>query len=198
MINVKKFHSWPTTTFVFKIEDMNNEQMRREIMAREKRKLGFKFDSIQGGGWQSNKELLDTGTIFFNLKEHLILYINKILSETYVDTATIRLINSWANISRKGEYTLPHIHEEASCSCVYYITPTEEANLYLKDPRSLEQMDKSHHSLKDPYTNVIRKRPFQTGEAILFPSWIEHGVGINVSDSEPISIAANFLIEGTQ
>ena len=31
-------------------------------------------------------------------------------------------------------------------------------------------------------------------EAILFPSWLEHGVGINVSDSERISIAANFLI----
>ena len=194
MINVKKFHSWPTTTFVFKIEDMNNEQMRKEIMAREKRGLGFKFDPIQGGGWQSNKDLLDTGTAFSNLKEHLILYINEILSETYVDTATIKLINSWANISRKGEYTLPHIHEEASWSCVYYITPTEEANLYLKDPRSLEQMDKSHHYLKDPYTNVVRKRPFQTGEAILFPSWLEHGVGINVSDSERISIAANFLI----
>ena len=150
MINVKKFHSWPTTTFVFKIEDMNNEQMRREIMAREKRGLGFKFDPIQGGGWQSNKNLLDTETVFFNLKEHLILYINEILSEIYVDTATIRLINSWANISRKGEYTLPHIHEEASWSCVYYITPTGDASLYLKDPRPLEQMDNSHHYLKKP------------------------------------------------
>ena len=68
MIDVKKFHSWSTTTFVFKIEDLNNEQMRREILAREKRELGFKFDPIQGGAWQSNKELLDTGTIFFNLK----------------------------------------------------------------------------------------------------------------------------------
>ena len=105
------------------------------------------------------------------------------------------MINSWANISRKGEYTLPHIHEEASWSCVYYITPTEEANLYLKDPRPLEQMDRSHHYLKDPYANVIRKRPFQTGEVILFPSWLEHGVGTNVSDSTRISIAANFLIE---
>ena len=48
---------------------MNNEQMRKEIMAREKRALGFKFDPIQGGGWQSNKDLLDTGTAFSNLKK---------------------------------------------------------------------------------------------------------------------------------
>ena len=193
-INVKKIQSWPTSTFVFKIEDMNNEQMQREIIAREKKGLGFKFDPIQGGGWQSNKDLLDTETVFFNLREHLILYINEILSETYIDTATIRMINSWANVSRKGEYTMSHIHEEASWSCVYYITPTGDANLYLKDPRPLEQMDKSHHYLKEPYTNVIRKKPFQTGEVILFPSWIEHGVGINISDSVRISIAANFLI----
>ena len=55
---MKKFHSWSTTTFVFKLEDMNNEQMRKEIMAREKRGLGFKFAPIQGGGWLSNKDLL--------------------------------------------------------------------------------------------------------------------------------------------
>ena len=120
------------------------------------------------------------------------------MSETYVDSATIRMINSWANISRKGEYTLPHIHEEASWSCVYYVTPTGDANLYLKDPRPLEQMDRSHHYLKDPYANVVKKRPFQTGEVILFPSWLEHGVGTNISNSARISIAANFLIEGTQ
>ena len=105
------------------------------------------------------------------------------------------MINSWANISRRGECTMPHIHEESSWSCVYYVTPTEDANLYLKDPRLLEYMDKSHHYLKQPYANIIRKRPFDAGEAILIPSWLEHGVGAGTKDSIRISIASNFLIE---
>ena len=57
-------------------------------------------------------------------------------------------------------------------------------------------MDKSHHFLKQPYANTIRKRPFNEGEAILFPSWLEHGVGAGIKDAIRISIACNFLIEG--
>ena len=192
--NVKSRYMWPTTTYTFTVNNIDNEQIKNRVIEREQKGLGFRFDSIQGSGWQSNKDLLDSE--FPDLKKSLLIGVNEILGQIYVDNASIRMINSWANISRKGEYTLPHIHEEASWSCVYYVTPTEDANLYLKDPRLLEYMDKSHHYLKQPYTNVIRKRPFNEGEAILFPSWLEHGVGAGTKDAIRISIACNFLIEG--
>ena len=192
--NVKSRYMWPTTTYTFTVNNIDNEQIKNKILEREQKGLGFRFDSIQGSGWQSNKDLLDSE--FPDLKKSLLIGVNEILGQIYVDNASIRMINSWANISRKGEYTLPHIHEEASWSCVYYVTPTEDANLYLKDPRLLEYMDKSHHYLKQPYTNVIRKRPFNEGEAILFPSWLEHGVGAGTKNAIRISISCNFLIEG--
>ena len=192
--NVKSKDMWPTTTYTFTVNNIDNEQIKNRIIEREQKGLGFQFDSIQGGGWQSNKDLLDFE--FSYLKKSLVVGVNEILSQFYVDDSTIRMINSWANISRKGECTMPHIHEEASWSCVYYVTPTEDANLYLKDPRLLEYMDKSHHYLKQPYTNVIRKRPFNEGEAILFPSWLEHGVGAGTKNAIRISISCNFLIEG--
>ena len=192
--NVKSRYMWPTTTYTFTVNNIDNEQIKNKILEREQKGLGFRFDSIQGSGWQSNKDLLDSE--FPDLKKSLLIGVNEILSQIYVDNVSIRMINSWANISRKGEYTLPHIHEEASWSCVYYVTPTEDANLYLKDPRLLEYMDKSHHYLKQPYANVIRKRPFNEGEAIIFPSWLEHGVGAGTKDAIRISIACNFLIEG--
>ena len=191
--NVKSRYMWPTTTYTFTVNNIDNEQIKNKILEREQKGLGFRFDSIQGSGWQSNKDLLDSE--FLDLKKSLLIGVNEILGQIYVDNASIRMINSWANISRKGECTMPHIHEEANWSCVYYVTPTEDANLYLKDPRILEKMDKSHHFLKQPYTNVIRKRPFDPGEAILFPSWLEHGVGAGTKDAIRISIASNFLIE---
>ena len=196
--NVKSNDMWPTTTYTFTVNNIDNEQIKNKIIEKEQKGLGFRFDPIQGGGWQSNKDLLDLEfrPEFRDLKKSLLIGINKILGQFYVDDSTIRMINSWANISRKGECTMPHIHEEASWSCVYYVTPTEGANLYLKDPRLLEKMDKSHHYLKQPYANVIRKRPFNEGEAILFPSWLEHGVGAGTKDATRISIACNFLIEG--
>ena len=126
--NVKSKNLWPTTTFTFDVNNNDNEQIKNKCLEREKQGLGFRFDPIQGGGWQSNKALLNSE--FSDLKKSLLIGINEILSQIYVDTASIKMINSWANISRKGEYTMPHIHEEASWSCVYYVTPTEDANLY--------------------------------------------------------------------
>ena len=190
--NVKSKDMWPTTTYTFTVNNIDNEYIKNKVLEREQKGLGFRFDPIQGGGWQSNKDLLDSE--FSDLKKSLLIGINEILSQIYVDDASIKMINSWANISQKGECTMPHIHEESSWSCVYYVTPTEDANLYFKDPRLLEYMDKSHHYLKQPYANMIRKRPFNAGEAILFPSWLEHGVGPNTSDNARISIACNFLI----
>ena len=190
--NVKSKDMWPTTTYTFTVNNIDNEYIKNKVLEREQKGLGFRFDPIQGGGWQSNKDLLDNDFSF--LKQSLLVGVNEILSQIYVDDASIKMINSWANISQKGECTMPHIHEESSWSCVYYVTPTEDANLYFKDPRLLEYMDKSHHYLKQPYANMIRKRPFNAGEAILFPSWLEHGVGPNTSDNARISIACNFLI----
>ena len=192
--NVKSKDMWPTTTYTFTVNDIDNELIKDDILEREQKGLGFRFDPIQGGGWQSNKDLLDYEFSF--LKKSLLVGANEILSKIYIDDASIKMINSWANISRKGQCTMPHIHEESNWSCVYYVTPTEDANLYLKDPRLLEYMDKSHHYLKQPYANTIRKRPFNKGEAILFPSWLEHGVGVGTKDAIRISIACNFLIEG--
>ena len=190
--NVISKNMWPTTTYTFTVNNIDNEHIKNKVLEREQKGLGFRFDPIQGGGWQSNKDLLDSE--FSDLKKSLLIGINEILSQIYVDDASIKMINSWANISRRGECTMPHIHEESSWSCVYYVTPTEDANLYLKDPRLLEYMDKSHHHLRQPYANMIRNRPFNSGEAILFPSWLEHGVGPNTSDNARMSIACNFLI----
>ena len=192
--NVKSNNMWPTTTYTFTVNNIDNEFIKKKILENEYKDLGFKFDPIQGGGWQSNKDLLDLE--FYYLRKSLLIGVNDILGQIYVDDASIKMINSWANISRKGECTMPHIHEESNWSCVYYVTPTEDANLYLKAPRLLEYMDKSHHYLKQPYANIIRKRPFDAGEAILIPSWLEHGVGVGTKDAIRISIASNFLIEG--
>ena len=195
--NVISKNMWPTTTYTFTVNNIDNEQIKNKCLERENKGLGFRFDPVQGGGWQSNKDLLEEpSSVFVNLKKSLLFSANTILSPVYRDDAEIKMIGSWANISMKGEYTMPHIHEGASWSCVYYVTPTGDANLYFKDPRTNEHMDSSHFFTKLPYANMIRKRPFEAGEAILFPSWLEHGVGPSTENDARISIACNLLIEG--
>ena len=57
--NVTSKNMWPTTTYTFTVNNIDNEQIKNKCLEREKQGLGFRFDPIQGGGWQSNKDLLD-------------------------------------------------------------------------------------------------------------------------------------------
>ena len=181
-MNVEQKQLWPTTIFNLKLENLDNDKIKSEVLKRETKGQGFQFNPVQGGGWQSNKSLLGGLDSYASNLEPLRKSI----------------VESVNNIARKGQCTMPHIHEEASWSAVYYVTPTEDGILYLKDPRTQEAMDASHRFLKQPYSNVIGKRPFDAGELILFPSWLEHGVAPSSKDTTRISIACNFLIHGNR
>ena len=80
--NVKSKALWPTVTFTFKVNNIDNEQIKNKCLERENQGLGFRFDSVQGGGWQSNKDLLDSE--FSDLKKSLLVGANEILSQIYV------------------------------------------------------------------------------------------------------------------
>ena len=57
--NVKSKNMWPTPTYTFNVNNIDNEFIKDKVLEREQKGLGFRFDPIQGGGWQSNKDLLD-------------------------------------------------------------------------------------------------------------------------------------------
>ena len=57
--NVTSKNMWPTTTYTFTVNNIDNDHIKDKVLEREQKGLGFRFDPIQGGGWQSNKDLLD-------------------------------------------------------------------------------------------------------------------------------------------
>ena len=73
--NVKGKNMWPTTTFTFTVNNIDNEQIKNKSLEIEKQGLGFRFDPIQGGGWQSNKDLLDSE--FPDFKKSLKSMVNR-------------------------------------------------------------------------------------------------------------------------
>ena len=91
--NVKSNNMWPTTTYTFTVNNIDNERIKNKIIEREQKGLGFHFDAMQGGGWQSNKDLLDFE--FYYLRKSLLIGVNDILGQIYVDDASIKMINSW-------------------------------------------------------------------------------------------------------
>ena len=193
-LKVEQAFYWPTPTYYFKIDKyIDGEFLKKDILEREKNKDGFQFSSIQGSGWQSHKDLLKN-EIYLDLKKCLHIHVKGVLEHLYRDGVEIILKQSWANVSRKSHFTQSHIHEGTHWALVYYVTPTKDAGLYFKDPRIHRHMDTSQKDLRNGFDQIITKKPFESGECILFPSWLTHGVHPNMLDYERISIAANYIV----
>ena len=106
----------------------------------------------------------------------------------------IGLLNSWINFSNRGDYQYDHNHETEMYSDVecyisgayFYKTNGEDGDLSFKSPNVM------HTTTLDIFTKHPRAnfKP-QVGKILLFPSWLEHRVNLNKTDSERISISFN-------
>lgn len=133
----------------------------------------------------------------FNLKEYQ--EFDKILSdickmvgpalENYPDDRPknkFRLTEAWGNINPPQTTISEHLHPGADYSGVLYLKATPHCgNLAFRDPRI-------------HYETIYQTPYFETapaiGRMIIFPGWLRHNIGINLSNEDRIGIAFNINI----
>ena len=102
-------------------------------------------------------------------------------------------VQCWVNINGKGDFNLVHDHKgligETLWSGVFYVdVPKNSGSIMFMDPR-IGLMSDANHMLYDG-TYGFELQP-QSGQLILFPSWLRHYVLPNNQSLERISIAFN-------
>lgn len=146
-------------------------------------------------GWQSidiqeDEEVQD-------LVKEIELRLEEIKSFSNIrDNAVLQISNMWVNINKKYSYNSTHIHSGSFFSGVFYIeVPENSGRINFENPSSLQKV--FINSIKQ---NIVRNNEFtahtwiydpKPNMMVLFPSWIEHNVDQNLSDSDRISIAFN-------
>lgn len=102
----------------------------------------------------------------------------------------LALRESWINITSKGDFQHYHNHIPYDISGVfYYQTNGNDGNIVFKDPALI----KSASKLLKKLPKTVRYSP-KIGTLILFPSFLEHCVFHNETDSDRISISFNIDI----
>ncbi|AOV58726.1 hypothetical protein T040910_221 [Synechococcus phage S-CAM3] len=97
--------------------------------------------------------------------------------------SNLRLSNIWFNINPPGAYNHIHVHPGSLLSGVLWIkAPKESGNLFLRDP-----LEMNSYCLGD---NAISFPP-EEGTMMLFPSYLPHDVGTNMSEETRISVSFN-------
>ena len=108
--------------------------------------------------------------------------------------------NMWANINPTYSYNKTHTHPNSLWSGVYYIkVPKNSGKLFLEDPRPgpNTHMPRRIEGIPEALWRVCAYEPAE-GRMIFFPSWLPHGVDINLNTDKGeknwrISVSFNFI-----
>ncbi len=158
------------------------------------------------GGWQSNDVKEEKHEEFIRLKkeidQYLQIYHSKVFQGiTFKENVIKRVDNMWVNINEKYHFNEWHIHSFSTLSGVYYIkhdNSKENGEIALKNPIGSymsiahwpAELIKTPNEMSGSATNVTPK----SNMLLIFPSWLEHKVELNLKDDTRISLSFNQII----
>ena len=137
------------------------------------------------GGWHSKP---------FNLKEkdkppfNFFMEIQSYVADTFKEygwrytPGKVSLTEMWAIINKKNNFNLEHTHPNNYLSAAYYVKAPENCGSFIvTNPNSVAR------------ENIVHIKP-EEGDLLLFPAYLPHSVGMNLSDKDRIVISFNIDI----
>lgn len=187
MDTIKSKCIFPTELYTVNILDkVQNELYENELIRLSKTEKSQIRSNC--GGWQSDT-MLWSNKVFKSLLDKSSEYVCQILSKKIKDYPQFVIRSMWGNINSKGDFNYTHVHPSGWMSAVYYVrVPDSNSRIVFEDPRPAAIMDFQNSCLN---VNSYFEHSPQTGELLLFPSWLPHFVYPNQSSQIRISISFN-------
>jgi len=136
----------------------------------------------------ANTYILDEADLF-PLKQFVQNSIQDFTNNFLKSSLTLKVTQSWVNLSEKGKMHVTHTHPNSIFSGIFYFyTDSRSPQLYFHR----ESPSNYHYEGQATYytSNMMAFRP-PVGSLLIFPSSIPHSVRINESDEPRISLSFN-------
>ena len=194
------YELFPDPIFHYKLENykqINKELLNYILELQKKDKKGN--NRSNRGGWHSpNFDLVNPGppiNFINSFKDFLKHIIEDEIGWEYIPNKQ-RVVAMWAIINKKNSYNVKHNHQNCYLSAVYYIKkPENSGDITFIDPKQV----RTYRSPRiENYTEYSREavtiKP-EEGDLIVFPSYLYHEVGVNLSDKDRVIISFNIDID---
>ena len=144
------------------------------------------------GGWHSSS-YSGALTEFEDLWKAIEIHLNTfhrflgMSGEVYITTL-------WFNVNKKNSWNVPHRHASSNYSGVYYIkTPENCGDIFFLNPNSSTGWVWPNKAIVEQNNITVDSVGLKAEKdnLYLFPSYIQHYVGMNLSDEERISLSFN-------
>ena len=184
------FPSYVWTTLFDDREEFNARLLKAAYELRDKDPNGV--DKSNDKGWQS-ANILQQLDEFADMNLRIIQICQRIgESQNFLPNLVYRH-QAWVNISPPGASNKLHYHANCHFSGVYYISlkAPQCGSIYFRDPRVASRMLSYPAQQPTEFTSEEINMPPEEGRIYIFPGWLEHGVRVNKSDQDRVSISFN-------
>ena len=171
------------------LDNINVANIEKFIFDMEKKDSGRTYSNA--GGWQN--ELKDHSNSDIDALMDSITEICQEIANTWEIDNTVVMNHAWANINRKHDFNHPHYHPNCYFSAIYYVAAEENCGGLVFNRPDLQ----GHYitTYSSAYTEKCYRINPKSNLLIVFPSYLNHYVEPNLSDTARISIAMNFGIK---
>jgi uncharacterized protein (TIGR02466 family) len=171
---------------------LNNELLARAYELRDRDPRGVSRTNI--AGWQSNNTIQQLPE-FTVINRRILQACERIAESQHFIPGLTFDHQAWVNISPPGASNQDHYHANCNFSGVYYVSldAPQCGSIFFRDPRTASRMMPFPATKQTPFTASEVRMPPEPGRLYIFPGWLEHGVEVNQSDSDRVSISFNVV-----
>lgn len=190
---------FPQPIFHYELDNYkrHNEELSKYIYDLQKKDPDGVARSNQGG-WHSKP---------FNLKDKenapfkFFIDIQRYVADTFkeygwkYEPKKVNLTEMWAIINKKNNFNLEHTHPNNYLSAAYYVKAPDNCGSFKVTNPNLISRERITASEKNTEfnQNIAQIKP-KEGDLLLFPAYLPHSVGMNLSEEDRIVISFNIDI----
>ena len=190
---------FPEPVLKYKLEDYEsfNKDLRKYIYELQEESSSGQIKSNRGGWHSPNFKLTDKNSIQFKFGLKLQKYILKTFQtlEWKTENKNISINSMWAIINKKNDYNVVHTHPNSYLSAAYYVkAPDECGDIHFFDPNEIKKFNSPPIENRTELSASGFSIKAQEGSLLIFPSYLYHDVGKNLSNEDRIVISFNVSI----
>lgn len=185
---------FPTPVWMVDLEPKAAETLNRQVMA-DLERLTSPRPSLPhaGASWQTDADM-HARPEFAELTSLLRKAVKAALEFLQIDYRDFSITGCWANFNPTGGLNGSHTHPNNYLSGVYYVqTPSGADTIDFFDPRPAAAAWMPRARQLNRFNGNRMTVKVHPGRLVIFPAWLSHGVPVNRTVQERVSVAFNAM-----
>ena len=194
---IHKLFSSPVFQFqVDNYESINKSLTEYIYKLKKEDDKGIKRSNVNG--WHSKNFKIEKDNVPYNFIKTIHGYVKEVIVDGFgwrYIPEKVGISEIWSIINKKGTFNTSHNHPGSYLSAAYYVkAPDECGDIHFFDPNEIKKFNSPPIENRTELSASGFSIRAQEGSLLIFPSYLYHDVGKNLSNEDRIVISFNVSI----